>query len=639
MKLLVKNILIGLLFLASVATLKAQNLSKEGKRYVKEAHEYFSAGDYFKALELYQIVEKTDGENVGILYSISICYVNTYRAEKALPYLDKVKNSNKIKDPMINYYYGVAYHVDHQFDEAIKHYNMFLLNVKEEKEKVKITHYIAQCIYAKDLIAKPVKLKVSNLGKSVNTEFAEYNPVVSADEKTLFFTSRRSNSTGGQKDERDNMFFEDIYTSTKNDQREWISATHLSGDINSKSHDASVGLSSDGQVMFVYKTENGGDVYASKLNGDTWATPVSLGVGINSEYWEPCGSVSSDGRVIVFVSDRPGGIGGTDLYISRLMENGTYSKPKNLGSKINTTYNEFSPFIHNDGKTISFSSEGHKGMGGYDIFSIEFDLETGEVKGEARNEGYPINSAGDEIFFVWSADNRRAYFSSSRDGGYGDKDLYVLELPEAEAKLVVLTGRVLDCETKKPVEATINIVDNTTRKAIAVHKSNSATGKYVVVLPSGKNYGISIEANSYAFYSKNIDIPDLKNFKEIYDEVCLQSVKIGTKLILRNVFFDVDKSSLRKESELELNKLVEIMKQNPALTIEISGHTDSDGDDTHNLELSKARSKAVLDYLVTQTIDVKRMSSTGYGESKPVIANTSVENKQLNRRTEIEFFK
>lgn len=615
----------------------AQSLSKEGKKYAKEAHGYFLAGDYYKALELYHQVEKTDKENKGIMYSIAICYVNTYRAEKALPYLDKVKNS-EINDPLINYYYGVAYHVNHQFDEAVKHYNMFLQNVKDENQKAKVKHYIMQCGYAKDLIAKPVKLTVNNLGKGVNSEFAEYNPVVSADEQTLFFTSRRENSTGGEKDPRDNFFYEDIYTSNKSNHV-WGNAIHLSGGINSASHDACVGLSSDGQMMFIYKAENGGDVYTSELKGNVWSTPVSLSGGVNSEYWEPCVSVSADGSTIVFVSDRPGGIGGTDLYISKLLKDGTYSKPKNLGNKINTTYNEFSPFIHSDGKTISFSSEGHKGMGGYDIFSMDFDLETGEVKGEPRNEGYPINSAGDEIFFVWSADNRRAYFSSSREGGLGDKDLYVLELPEAEAKLVVLTGTVVDCETKQFVEATINIVDNATQKIIGVHKSNSATGKYVVVLPAGKNYGISIESSGYAFYSKNIDIPNLKNFREITDEVCLQNVKAGTKIVLRNVFFDVDKSTLRSESELELNKLVEIMKQNPSVSIEVSGHTDSDGDDSHNLELSKARAKAVLDYLVSQSISSDRIRSTGYGESRPVVANTSPENKQLNRRTEIEFLK
>jgi len=615
----------------------AQGLSKEGKKYAKEAHAYFLAGDYYKALELYHEVEKTDKNNTGIMYSIAICYVNTFQAEKALPYLDKVKNT-EIKDPLINYYYGVAYQTDHQFDEAVKHYNMFLQNIKDENEIAKIKHYIMQCTYGKELVAKPVKLTVTNLGKAVNTEFAEYNPVVSADEHALFFTSRRDNSTGGEKDPRDNIYYEDIYTADKQGQT-WTNVVHLSGDINSNSHDACVGLSSDGQSMFVYKTENGGDIYTSQLKGKVWSTSVSISGGVNSEYWEPCVSVSADDKTIVFVSDRPGGFGGTDLYISRLLDNGTYSKPKNLGAKINTIYNEFSPFIHSDGKTISFSSEGHKGMGGYDIFSMEFDLETGEVKGEPKNEGYPINSAGDEIFFVWSADNRRAYFSSSRDGGMGDKDLYVLELPEADAKLVVYTGTVLDCETKNPVEATITIVDVATQKTFGIHKSNSATGKYVVVLPAGKNYGISIESSGYAFYSKNIDIPNLKNFKEITDEICLQNVKAGTKIVLRNVFFDVDKSILRVESELELNKLVEIMEQNPTLAIEVSGHTDSDGDDAHNLELSKSRAKAVLDYLVSKSIASDRIRSVGYGESRPVVANVSPENKQLNRRTEIEFLK
>ena len=636
MKVFASNLFLILLSLFISHAAFSQSLSKEGKKNAKEAHGYFIAGDYSKALELYLIAEQTDKKNTGVLYSIAICYVNTFRGEKALPYLDKVKNA-EIKDPMINYYYGVACQADHQFDEAIKHYNMYLLNVKDENEKEKANHFIRQCNCAKDLMSKPVKLTVTNLGKGINTEYAEYIPVLTADEQTLFFTSRRANSTGGELDPRDNVFYEDIYTSNKTNAT-WGDGIHLSGDINSNSHDACVGLSSDGQLMFIYKTENGGDIYTSQLKGNVWSTPVSIG-GINSEYYEPCASVSADGKTIVFVSDRPGGLGGTDLYMSKRLENGLYSKPKNLGPKINTTYNEFSPFIHSDGKSLSFSSEGHTGMGGYDIFSVDYNLETGEVKNEPRNEGYPINSASDEIFFVWSADNRRAYFSSSRDGGFGDKDLYVLELPEAEAKLVVFKGTVVDCETNSPVEAVINIVDIATQKTIDMHLTNSATGKYVVVLPAGKNYGISIEAKGYAFYSKNIDIPNLKNFKEVKDEVCLQSVKVGTKIVLRNVFFDVDKAILRQESEVELNKLLEIMQQNPSLAIEVSGHTDSDGDDAHNLNLSQERANAVLNYLVSKSISIERVKAIGYGEARPVIANTSPENKQLNRRTEIEFLK
>lgn len=622
---------IGLIFQSS-----AQSLSREGKKYAKEAREYFMAGSYGKALELYLEVQKTDKDNNGILYSIAICYVNTFQANKALPYLNRVRNT-KISDPVINYYYGVAYQSNHQFDEAVKHYNMFLQNVKDEEEKRKVKHYIVQSTYGKELMAKPVKIKVENLGKGINSQYAEYTPAISADEQTIFFTSRRENSTGGEKDPLDNQFYEDIYTSMKM-QGKWTTAVHLSGNINSSSHDACVGLSSDGQLMFIYKTENGGDLYTSELKGTQWSTPV-LFTEINSEFFEPCAAISADGNTVIVVSDRPGGMGGTDLYISRKNADGSFSKPKNLGPKFNTEYNELSPFIHSDGKILSFSSEGHKGMGGYDIFSIGIDLATAEAQGEPKNEGYPINTAGDEIYFVWSADNRRAYFSSSRDGGMGDKDLYVLELPEAEAKLVVFTGTVIDCLTKNPIEATISLVDNTTQKRIGLHKSNSSTGKYVVVLPAGKNYGISIDAPEYAFYSKNIDIPDLKNFKEVFDEVCLQNVKAGTKIVLRNVFFDVDKATLRKESEVELNKLIEVLQQNPDLSMEISGHTDSDGDAQHNTDLSQARAQAVYDYLVSKSVAQARMRVKGYGELKPVVNNDSAENKQLNRRTEIEFLK
>jgi outer membrane protein OmpA-like peptidoglycan-associated protein len=237
---------------------------------------------------------------------------------------------------------------------------------------------------------------------------------------------------------------------------------------------------------------------------------------------------------------------------------------------------------------------------------------------------------------VWSADNKRAYFSSVRDGGYGDKDLYVLERDEANAALVVFKGRIISCQESKPVAATIVVLDNANGKPVGVYNSNSSTGKYTIILPAGKNYGISVEAPGYLFYSKNIDIPFLNHYLEINDTICMDQIKIGKKIVLRNVFFDLDKATLRSESEAELERLREILVKNPHIKIQILGHTDSDGSDDYNMKLSHARAKAVVDYMVKKGVDVARMKFHGYGETKPVAPNDTPENKQLNRRTEFE---
>jgi outer membrane protein OmpA-like peptidoglycan-associated protein len=421
---------------------------------------------------------------------------------------------------------------------------------------------------------------------------------------------------------------------------EWTKAEKLGPVINTPSHDGCVGISPDGQEMFIYKVPKGmskGDLYISSLKGDAWSAPVSMGDNVNSKSWEPSGSITSDEKAFFFTSDREGGFGGTDIYMVKKLPTGQWGLPIHLGPEINTSQDEDSPFIHADGKTLYFSSKGHTSMGGFDIFSIEVDVENGKVKGQPVNIGYPINTADDDIFFVWSADNKRAYFSSFREGGYGEKDLYVLEREDAHSALVVLKGTIKACDGQLPIAATIVVTDNTTGKPIGVYNSNSKTGKYTVILPPGKNYGIAVEAPNYLFYSKNIDIPKLDHYVEIKDSICLEQFKIGTSIVLRNVFFDVNKATLRQESESELERLTEILKQNPTLKIQISGHTDSDGSDESNMKLSDARAHAVVEYLVMKKgINKDRLTWKGYGETKPVVPNDTPENKQLNRRTEFE---
>jgi outer membrane protein OmpA-like peptidoglycan-associated protein len=566
------------------------------------------------------------------------CYIEIDDEDRILPYLKAAKEGG-IKEKKMDFYFGRAYHKLHKFPEAIESYNAYLVTLKtNEHHETQLTQkYIQQCKYGMELMKNPQKVIIKNLGPNVNSAYPDYVPVVSADETVLIFTSRRDNTTGGKRD-TDGEFMEDIYQSHKINDSVWSKPIDIGNGINTDSHDACVALSPDGMELILYRVtgSDGGDLYVSNLKGDLWSKPTKLGNTINTKYWEPSATITADEKVIFFTSNRDGGYGGRDIYMTKMLENGQFGPAILLGPKINTPEDEDSPFIHADGKTLYFSSKGHKTMGGFDIFSCTINTETGEILTDPVNIGYPINTAGDDVFFVWSADNKRAYFSSEREGGYGDKDLYMLVREEAKAALVMVKGQIIHCDGKKPVAATIKVTDLATQKLVGVYNSNASTGKYTVLLPAGKNYALAVEAPGYLFHSSNINIPFLEKYIEIVDTVCMNKIQVGKAIVLRNVFFDVNKSTLRPESVQELERLVTILKENPTIKIQISGHTDSDGNDDTNMKLSDDRAGAVVQYLISKGIDTKRLTFKGYGETKPIAPNDTPENKQLNRRTEFE---
>jgi outer membrane protein OmpA-like peptidoglycan-associated protein/tetratricopeptide (TPR) repeat protein len=618
--------------------LSAQNKDTQYDGYISKAEYHLDSDEYEQALEYLLKADKLKPQNPDLSYRIGICYVRLNHELASLPFLEVAK-AGGVKEKELNLHLAEAYHIAHRFDEAIKLFIEYKSTLKSnDPAHAEIDRQITYCKNGKELIKNPVNVKIRNLGGVINSKYPDYVPAISADETVLVFTSRRENTTGGKKDPQDNHYFEDIYISVKSHDTAWTTPLDLGNGINTASHDACVGLSPDGQEMFIYKVtgKDGGDLYVSNLIGSVWSEPKNLGPNINSSAWEPSASITADENTLFFTSNKKGGLGGRDIYMSKKQPNGEFGPAINLGPKINTPYEEDSPFIHADGKTLYFSSKGHYSMGGFDIFSCEIDVETGQIKSEPKNIGYPINTSGDDVFFVWSADNKRAYFSSEREGGYGDKDLYILERDEAKSELVVLKGLVHACGGKVPVAATIIVVDLTTQKPLGVYNSNATTGKYTVILPAGKNYSVTVEAPGYLFYSKNIDIPFLDHYVEMKDTICMEKIKVGTKIVLRNVFFDVDKATLRPESVAELERLVNILNENPHIKIQISGHTDSDGNDAYNLKLSDQRARAVLDYVVTKGIAKDRLVSKGYGETKPFAPNDTPENKQLNRRTEIE---
>jgi len=637
-----------LFFLTATEALAQKDKEKE-KQYaalLEKAEYHLLSDEYDEAipflLDAYKLKPNADcAKQLSDTYYLNKQYGNM------LPYLELAK-AGGLTDKDYAYRQGLGLHAVHKFDEAIQSFTQFKSTLKAGDERIpEVDRYIKYCQNGKELVKNPVKVKIKNLGPVINSKYPDYVPAISADETVLVFTSRRKGGTGDdekspKKDPQDNQYFEDIYISVKADDTTWTTPQILAGSgINTESHDAAVGLSPDGQELFIYKVtgKDGGDLYQSTLVGSVWSAPKNLGPNINTASWEPSASTTSDEKVLFFTSDKKGGFGGRDIYMAKVEPDAFFALAVYLGPNIPPPLAVDAPFIHADGKTLYFSSKGHTSMGGFDIFYCTINTETGDISAEPKNIGYPINTSGDDVFFVWSADNKRAYFSSAREGGYGDKDLYLLERDEAKSELVVFKGTIMSCEKDKAVGGTILVTDLGTGKAVGIYTSNVTTGKYTVILPAGKNYAITVEAPGYAFYSKNINIPHLDHYVEMKDSICLDPLEIGTVFVLNNVFFDVDKATLRPESLTELDRLYDILLKNPSIRIRISGHTDSDGSEEHNLKLSDSRAHAVKDFLVAKGIAATRLEYKGFGEGSPVKPNDTPENKQLNRRTEIEVIK
>ncbi|HXB12103.1 MAG TPA: hypothetical protein VNZ45_08975, partial [Bacteroidia bacterium] len=368
-----------------------------------------------------------------------MCYLSSKRHRvEAIAYFNKAitavstnysgSSYNEKNAPLIAYkFLGDAYHLNYQFDNAIDTYGKYISVMAEKNSTDKVllaetNRKIEMCKTGKILVASPVKVKIEDLGLNVNSIYADYSPVISADQSSLFFTSRRNGSTGGLKDEEGN-FLEDIYMTTKT-KGGWSKAANIGAPINTSENEATVGISADGQTILIYKDDNGdGNIYSTSLDGDKWSKPVKLNENINTKYWEPSAFISADGNTLYFTSDRPGGYGGRDLYTSKQTPKNDWGKAVNMGPEINTQYDEDAPFIHPDEKTLYFSSNGHNTMGGFDIFISMLSDDT--VWSEPINAGYPINTPDDDIYYVVSPDGLKAYFSSFREKGVGEKDIYM----------------------------------------------------------------------------------------------------------------------------------------------------------------------------------------------------------------------
>lgn len=713
--------------------------------------------NYPLALKYFQDAYWIDSTNANINYKLGYCYLQSANEkEKAIHYLEKaIQNVGhnyqdmepREKKAPENVYYliGVAYRLAHKFNESNTYFNKFKEIVGDNNKQLTddLNRQIETNFTAVELLKDTAVVTIVNLGDSINTQFPEYSPLVSADESTLIFTSRRPGSTGNDKTD-DGKFFEDIYYSLKKADGTWGTPKSIGSSINTNDNEADVGLSPDGQQLFVYRGVNGGDIFYSNLEGDTWSPLVAFGSDINSKAWETHASLSVDGNTLYFVSDRKeGGYGGRDIWRCVKLPNGQWSKAQNLGPTINTPFDEDAPFIHPDGVTLFFSSTGHKNMGGFDVFKSTKDDE-GKWS-EPENLRAPINTTDDDIFYVQSLDGKRGYLSSVRANGKGEKDIYMINYEQSivepltllkgyltfngttkipanvqimatdmESGLVVQdvkpnssTGKYImilnagsegktynlsfEAEGFQPVNETIIIPanstyqeinkellmklinmeskelgtisvagviknnedkvitgakiivkDNISGKLIDTYYTSSDSGSYYFVLNRGQNYNISYEADGYLFQSENVNVPKQPEFSVLTKNIVLEKVKAGAKIVLNNIFFDSNKATLRKESNLEIEKVIKLMKDYPELKIEVAGHTDSKGKDVVNLKLSQQRSQSVVAALVKKGIDPKRLVAKGYGKTMPVADNylpngkPNLKGMQMNRRVELK---
>ena len=603
-----------------------------------DGNDYYKDKDYYNALSAYLKANEFNPNSAELNFKIGVCYLYTSKKNKALSFIEKSYSLDSNYSSKYNFEKGRAYQYLFQFDNAISEYNKYLEKGASSKQKKITEKKIQECKTGKELVANPIKGKVHNI-EEVNSVFADYSPMITADEGIIIFTSRREGSTGGQKDPFDSQYYEDIYISERIDGT-WNEPEKIKGYLNTGKHDSNVGLSLDGQILYIYRSNrNNGDVYECKLEGDIWTSPKPLPEPINSKYVETSVSLSPDGNTLYFVSNRPKGYGGKDIYSSTKDENGKWGKSINLGDNINTEYDEDGVFIHPDGKTLYFSSKGHNTMGDYDIFKSELNSEG--VWQKPVNVGYPINSPEDDIFFFLNASGDKGYFSSVKEDGLGSKDMYYIDFNEedkakVESKLALVKGVIIDAKTKNPIEASIEIVDNKSQEIVANFKSNSKTGDYMVSLPFGFDYALTVEKNGYLFYSLNFNLTDSVKFQEIELEIGLPDTCVNSIAVLRNIFFDYGKAVLKPESKHELDKVYQLLEKYPTMRMEISGHTDNVSSEKFNQRLSENRAKSVAKYLIEKGINKDRLVAKGYAFSKPIADNETKEGRKQNRRVEFK---
>lgn len=609
-----------------------ENRASKAERFHNKALQYYHASAYDKALEeAYKALKADDKYIQSWLLAGDIQSLRGMKDQAIKSYKNAIAIDSAFFVPA---YYILANLLfdQQQYSESIIYYKKYSAyqNIREA-EKARLSRNLKSAEFRIDAMANPVPFKPVNLGPNVNTAGYEFVNYISPDRQRLYFTRRMTSG-----DRRDEQFF---YCINVKDS-EWSPSSDIGPPINTEGDEGAMTVSPDGQYLFFSgcNSMNGFgscDLYVSRLNGNQWSEPVNLGPVVNTRDWESQPSFSSDGRTLYFVSNRPGGYGESDIWITRMLESGEWSTPVNAGEVINTKEAERGPFIHPDALTLYFSSKGHTGMGQGDLFYST--LKDGKWS-EPVNLGYPVNTDDDEITMIVDNEGRYAYYSSTREEGLGLQDIYRFELHKGvkPGKVSYMKGIVYDSITHKPLEAIVKLLDPSTGDTIISSRSNPGDGSFLLVIPGGRNYALNVERQGYLFYSAYFEMAVESDYIDPFrKDIPLKPIKEGESMVLRNIFFATDSFNLLPESTAELDQLVRLLATNKGMDIEISGHTDNEGTEVYNQVLSEKRARSVYNYLLKAGIEPQRLKYRGYGQSVPIATNETPEGRALNRRTEL----
>ncbi len=626
-------------------TTKSKKAEKAYNAAIQAAQNY----DFETELKELQIAQKEDPQFVEAFLLCGEMYMDEHEWAKAVTQFKSAFAVNPGFFPSAYLECGNAELSLGRYDDAKKDYQIYLAKHDPSASQTSVDRAqqgVDDCDFATSSISHPVAFNPINMGEKINTDGCEYFPNVTGDDQTFLFTrNQRTRDAQGILE----MTQEDFYISYRDANGNWSLAENMGGPINTPENEGAPSLSTDGRFLFFAACDDangygGGrqgygscDIFYTQKTNGVWSKPVNVGAPVNTIYWDSQPSFSSDGKTLYFISNRPHGLGDSDIWTATLGDDGKWSAPVNLGDKINTPGKEEAVFIHPDNQTLYFASDGWTGMGGLDLYVSHRDS-TGNW-GTPINLGYPINTCGDESGMIVSGSGQIAYFSSTRDGGLGCDDIYMFNLPKELQPVPVtyMKGKTFNKKTMKAVGAQFELIDLATGKTIITSYSDPINGGFLVSLPVNHDYALNVNAPGYCFYSETFQLKEAKDpTKPFKMDVPLQPIDTGDVVELKNVFFETGKYDLKPESKAELDKMVKWMNANPKVNIEISGHTDNVGDKKSNITLSTNRAKAVYDYLVANGIPASRMTYKGYGDSKPKVANDTPEHRQMNRRVEMK---
>ena len=608
-----------------------QSVSKKAQSLFNEGLKFQSYGEYEQAINLFKQSIKKAPKFLNAYDALA----NTYQKNNQL--INSKNTYLKLLSLKSDHFFGLyelgnIYFDLGNLDSSEFYYRRFLkINSSNDKYAQNAQLNLRNINFSRDAFKNPVNVNPVNMGSSINSKDQEYSPAFAIDEKTIYITKRMGNLS-------DNRPNEDLYFAELNDES-WDKVKDIGPPINTIENEGAFSISSDGNyIFFTSCSRNGGkgqcDIWLTSKKNNRWDEPKNLQSPINTKYWESQPSISSDGRMLYFSSDRPGGYGGTDIWVSEFSNSG-WSAPKNLGPTVNTSKDEQFPFIHSDNRTLYFSSNGHPGLGKSDLYLTRKDV---KLNWETPiNMGFPINSRGQDWNLVVARDGKTAYFSSDQLKGFGGLDIYTFQLPEKlqAEKVSYLRGYVRDAITKQPLSANVELSPINGEPTTLTY-AKPGTGMFLVPLKTNMKFALTIDKDGYLFYTEFYNMPAIQRDQPIELFIDLEKIELGNSVVLKNIFFDTDKSDIKDESKQELEKLIDFLSENNSIRIEISGHTDNVGDSKHNMVLSENRAKSVCDFLTNNGIEKSRLTYKGFGDTQPIKQNNTDENRAKNRRTEFK---